>query len=163
MSKKTQNKKQSSIKKTKKNNLSNSRTFIHSQSKSLVEFQKEITVKFLETILLIKLYHWKTMSFATHKATDELYAKMNSNMDSFVEILLGKTGERTHLEKTHEIRLIDLNSHESMKKEMESFKTYLISMNENIILQDGTHTDLLNIRDTILGDINQFLYLFTFQ
>jgi hypothetical protein len=84
-------------------------------------------------------------------------------MDTFVEILLGKTGERTHLETTREIRLMDLNSHESMKNEMESFKTYLISMNENPILQDGKHTDLLNIRDTILGDVNQFLYLFTFH
>ena len=162
MTKQSRNKKQSTIKRTKKNNSSISRTSTI-RSHSLVDFQKEITVKFLETILLIKLYHWKTMSFATHKATDELYAKMNSNMDSFVEILLGKTGERTHLETTREIRLMDLNSHESMKKEMESFKTYLIAMNENPILQDGKHTDLLNIRDTILGDINQFLYLFTFH
>jgi hypothetical protein len=26
-----------------------------------------------------------------------------------------------------------------------------------------TNTDLMNIRDEILGDLNQFLYLFTFD
>ena len=58
---------------------------------SLSAFQKEITVVFLEMLLMIKLYHWKTTSYATHKATDELYSKLNENIDSFIEVLLGKS------------------------------------------------------------------------
>ena len=60
-------------------------------------FHREITIKFLEMLLAIKLFHWKTTSYATHKATDELYTKLNENMDSFIEILLGKTESRINL------------------------------------------------------------------
>jgi DNA-binding ferritin-like protein len=61
---------------TRKNRLRN--------SSSIESFQKEITVVFLEMLLMIKLFHWKTHSYATHKATDELYTKLNANMDSFL-------------------------------------------------------------------------------
>ena len=33
-------------------------------------FQKQITVVFLEMLMMVKLFHWKTHSYATHKATD---------------------------------------------------------------------------------------------
>ena len=45
----------------------------------------------------------------------------------------------------------------------ETFKTYLVGLNENSALKGMTNTDLFNIRDTILGDMNQFLYLLTFK
>ena len=38
---------------------------------------------------------------------------------------------------------------------------YLVSDSSNVI--DMSNTDLFNIRDTILGDLNQFLYLLTFK
>ena len=132
------------------------------ESSSLVTFQKEITVIFLEMLLMIKLFHWKTHSYATHKATDDLYTKVNANMDSFIEILLVKTGVRTNLTSHKNIRLMDLNSVESFKREIEKFKSYLVSLNNNKAMQTMSNPDLLNIRDTILGDMNQFLYLLTF-
>ena len=60
-------------------------------------FEKEITVTFLEMLLMVKLFHWKTHSFATHKATDELYDSLNEHVDKFIEVLLGKTGNRIDL------------------------------------------------------------------
>ena len=76
---------------------------------SFSAFQKEITVVFFEMLLMVKLFHWKTSSYATHKATDDLYTKLNANMDSFIEVLLGKTGLRIDLMGTKSIRLIDLS------------------------------------------------------
>ena len=90
------------------------RRLIMSSSASLSAFQKEITIVFLEMLLMVKLYHWKTTSYATHKATDELYTKMNANIDDFVEVLLGKSGLRTDLMHNKNIRLIDLSSTESL-------------------------------------------------
>jgi hypothetical protein len=133
------------------------------ENSSLASFQKEITVVFLEILLLIKLFHWKTHSYATHKATDELYTKFNADMDSFIEILLGKTGVRSDLTSQKNIRLIDLTSPEALKREIESFKGYLVSLNSNKAMKSMSNTDLFNIRDTILGDMNQFLYLLTFK
>jgi len=56
-----------------------------------------IVAMFLQMLNTVKLYHWKTYSYAQHKATDELYSKLNENIDSFVEIMLGKTGSRVNL------------------------------------------------------------------
>lgn len=139
------------------------RRLIMSNNGSLSAFQKEITIVFLEMLLMVKLYHWKTTSYATHKATDELYTKMNANIDDFVEVLLGKSGLRTDLMHNKNIRLIDLSSPESLKREIEAFKGYLVSLNDNKAMKQMTNTDLFNIRDTILSDLNQFLYLLTFK
>jgi DNA-binding ferritin-like protein len=134
-----------------------------SSGSSLVDLQKEITIVFLEILLMIKLYHWKTTSYATHKATDELYTKLNANIDSFIEVLLGKTGVRTNLMSKTNIKLIDLNSPETLKREIAKFKSYLVNLDNVKALKTMSNTDLFNIRDTILGDMNQFLYLLTFK
>jgi len=117
-------------------------------------FEQEVTVKFLEMLLMVKLYHWKTHSFATHKATDELYESLNENIDKFIEVLLGKTGVRIDLMNHKTISLIDLNSKDKLKEKIDGFKSYLVGL---------TNSDLLNIRDEILGNLNQFLYLLTFK
>ena len=109
---------------------------------------------------MVKLFHWKTYSYATHKATDKLYDSLNDNMDKFIEVLLGKTGSRINLSNKKSISLVDLTSQEQLKAKVEGFKKYLVSLTNNRALND---TDLLNIRDEILGDLNQFLYLLTFK
>ena len=137
----------------------------HDGHHSLKHFQKEITVKFLEMLLMVKLFHWKTHSYATHKATDELYESLNSNIDKFIEILLGKTGSRIDLMKHKTIHLMDLDSQDALKNKIESFKGYLVSLDNNKALHQHkmTNSDLYNIRDEILGDMNKFLYLLTFK
>lgn len=132
-------------------------------SSSLAAFQKEIAVVFLEMLMMVKLFHWKTTSYATHKATDELYTKLNANIDSFIEILLGKSGSRIDLMRNKQIKLVDLSNQESFKREIEAFKGYLVSLNQNKAMLSMSNTDLFNIRDTILGDLNQLLYLLTFK
>jgi DNA-binding ferritin-like protein len=127
------------------------------------QFQKEVTVIFLEMLMMVKLYHWKTFSYATHKATDELYSKLNENIDRFMEILLGKSGQRTDLMNHKNIRLFDLNSPESLKKKVEEFKTYLVDLDYKEQLKKMSNADLYTVRDEILADMNQFLYLLTFK
>ena len=110
---------------------------------------------------MVKLFHWKTHSFATHKATDELYDSLNDHVDKFIEVLLGKTGDRIDLMKHKTISLVDLNSNDKLKSKIEIFKGYLVGLSDNKSIM--TNTDLLNIRDEILGDLNKFLYLLTFK
>lgn len=134
-----------------------------SNSTTLPDFQKEITVVFMEILMMVKLFHWKTYSYATHKATDDLYSKLNENIDTFIEILLGKSGKRTDLTHQKHIRLMDLSNVEVLKREVDQFKGYLLALNDNKVMKQMTNTDLFNIRDEILGDLNQFLYLLTFK
>jgi hypothetical protein len=126
-------------------------------------FQKQITVVFLEMLMMVKLFHWKTHSYATHKATDKLYDDLNDNMDKFIEVLLGKTGSRIDLMNNKKISLIDLNSQESLKSKIMSLKNYLVGLDNNKALSTMSNSDLFNIRDEILGDLNKFLYLLTFK
>ena len=145
-----------------KRNPSSTRRNVNSHM-SIKKFEKEIAIKFIEMLMMVKLYHWRTTSYATHKATDELYTKLNANMDSFIEVLLGKSGSRVNLMSNRSIKLIDLSSPEASKREIEAFKSYLVNLNNNKAMKQMTNTDLFNIRDTILGDLNQFLYLLTFK
>ena len=131
--------------------------------KGLEFFQKEVTMQFFEMLLMIKLYHWKTHSYATHKATDELYSKFNEHMDKFVEILLGKSGKRIQMQNTKSISLIDINNLGELINRVKNFKNYLVSFNQNKYLSVMSNSDLLNVRDEILGDMNQFLYLLSFK
>jgi len=132
-------------------------------SSSLPAFQKQITVVFLEMLMMVKLFHWKTHSYATHKATDELYEKLNENIDHFIEVLLGKTGSRINLMGQKSISLIDLSSQEKLKSKIMSLKNYLVGLDNNKALSTMSNSDLFNIRDEILGNLNQFLYLLTFK
>ncbi len=133
------------------------------QSSSLSAFQKQITIVFLEMLMMVKLFHWKTHSYATHKATDGLYDSLNEHIDNFIEVLLGKTGSRIDLMNKKTISLIDLNSQESLKSKIASLKSYLVGLNNNKALKTMSNSDLFNIRDEILGDLNKFLYLLTFK
>ena len=124
----------------------------------------QIVCVFLEMLNMVKLYHWKTYSYATHKATDELYTSLGVNIDKFVEVLLGKAQNRIKM-RTKNIPIKDMNSPQEFKREIESYKSYLVNLSNNKALGAGgmTNSDLLNIRDEILADLNQFLYLFTFK
>lgn len=144
--------------------MKSSKNTTRGQRKNVLKnFQREITVKFLEILLMIKLFHWKTTSYATHKATDELYASLNKNIDDFIEVLLGKSGSRTDLLSNKSIALIDLNSQEQLKSKIDSIKGYLVGLNSNKALRTMSNNDLFNIRDEILSDLNKFLYLLTFK
>lgn len=131
-------------------------------STSSQQFQQEITKNFLELLMAVKLYHWKTHSYAVHKATDDLYGELNTNIDKFVEVLLGKTSIRTNLVKQKTIQLVDLTSKAQLIQLVKNFKHYLVGLSNNkFMLQTMSNTDLLNIRDEILANLNQFLYLLT--
>jgi len=129
----------------------------------IINFQKEITLVFLEILLMIKLYHWKTKSYPTHKATDEFYDKLNDNMDKFIEVILGKTNTRMEMTNKKNFKLIDCNSKLELINHMNHFKKYLVNLDNNIALRSMNNSDLFTIRDEILADVNQFLYLLTFH
>lgn len=113
---------------------------------------------FLEMIHMVKLYHWKTKSYSEHKATDELHGRLSSNVDKFVEVLLGKDQSRVQM-IADKMDLLDFNNSKELKDCIFKYREFL--MNMNIYFDTKRDSDLLNIRDEILGDLNQFLYLLT--
>ncbi len=130
--------------------------------KSLVSFKKEILVKFLEMLNAVKLFHWKTYSFAIHEATDKLYESLNKNIDRFMEVLIGKMQNKIDIGK-RTLTLKSTPTLESFKSEIISYKTYLVNLDNHKALKTMSNSDLFSIRDEILGDLNLFLYLSTFK
>ena len=142
---------------------SNSRSSMGKSMNSLQNFEQHIVIKFLEVLNIVKLYHWKTYTYATHKSTDEFHQKLEENIDTFVETLLGRHGDRINLSKVKCISIKDFNSIKDFKREITDFSKYLTALNSTPLFKDPSSSDLLTIRDEILKDVNQFLYLLTFS
>jgi DNA-binding ferritin-like protein len=139
----------------------NRKTARNHKNKSIKKTEKSHIVSvFLEMLNMIKLYHWKTHSYAQHKATDELYERLNGHIDKFVEVLLGKDESRVKMIEKR-IDLIDSSNTSDFKSRIYEYREFLTDFNMHFDAKRDT--DLLNIRDEILGDINQFLYLMTFD
>lgn len=122
-----------------------------------VASKKDVTVFFLELLTTIKMYHWNTYDYSAHKATDELYSTLSDNVDKFMEVYMGATNQRISISSRTSISLNNLN-----KASMKSYIQKSIHYLEKIKLP-STNTDLYNIRDEMLANLNQFLYLFTFK
>lgn len=106
----------------------------------------------------VKIYHWQTNEFSRHKATDELVDKLDDNIDKFVEVYMGKYGRPVFGRSNSAIKI--RNFHE--KDAPTLLKAYIKWMNTKLPkLVSPADTDLLNIRDEIVADLNQTLYLFT--
>jgi DNA-binding ferritin-like protein len=130
-------------------------------SKKQHQAKEELVNLLLKLLIDVKIYHWKTKSYAEHKATDQLYEALNENIDKFVEILLGKDEARLNM-KGRNISISDSKTIEQFKRIINSNKV-LLEKKMGKYLIANSDTDLLNIRDEILGDLNQFLYLATFR
>ena len=106
----------------------------------------------------IKLYHWQTHSFSQHKATDDLLDSLDKAIDEYVETYMGKYGRPKMGTRNNTIRLQNMNS-----KTVTKFIKECISYLEGPLVKklQPTDTDLLNLRDEMLGDLHKVLYLFT--
>jgi hypothetical protein len=117
---------------------------------------------FLEMINTIKVYHWKTSSYATHKATDQLFADLNTKTDEFVEVLLGKSDiNRDKVLVFPVIKVESFVNNADCRKRVEDYKTFLLTLPANKNFNAMANVDLLAIRDEIVALLNQFLYLLT--
>lgn len=118
----------------------------------------KIVKEFLKTLDMIKLYHWKTDSYATHEATDELHEHLSKNIDQFVEVLMGKNGTRVKL-LDHHLHLYRVTTKTQFKNKIYEFRQFLIDLERTF--DPNTDGDIFTIRDEMLVHINQFLYLLT--
>ena len=103
----------------------------------------------------IKLYHWQTKEFARHKATDDLTAALDLNIDAFVESYMGRYG-RPMVKGSIKLH----NFSEAAAKAFVAKETKYLEKELPKKIGKGD-TDLLNMRDTILGDLTKVSYLFT--
>jgi len=105
----------------------------------------------------IKLYHWQTKQFARHTATDALTTALDLNIDAFVESYMGRYGRPM---VSGSIKLHNFSESAAKSFVAKESKYLETELPKKIGKND---TDLLNLRDTILGELTKVSYLFTLQ
>jgi DNA-binding ferritin-like protein len=108
----------------------------------------------------LKIYHWQTKGLARHRAFGKTYEQLGVFIDEFVEISMGKYGRFILNEETKTLQLVNLsemNPSDLIKTSIDA----LIDFSND--LDEKRDTDLLNLRDEILGLMNKLLYLLTLE
>jgi hypothetical protein len=120
--------------------------------------ESEIIVRMLQVQNQVKIYHFQTGSYARHLASDRLFASLVNNIDRFGEVL--QHTKRIKLKSGSFLPLYNLTD-----KEMFDYLTEFAGWLESDLprLLSRKSVDLLNIRDEMLADTNQALYLFSFK
>jgi hypothetical protein len=106
----------------------------------------------------VKIYHWQTHSFARHTASDGLTAQLDTLIDTFVEVYMGKYGRPHITAKYSTIKLHDTHDKTAGRVIEEGIKWMDKDLPKLLKKED---TDLLNIRDEIVAELNKVRYLFT--
>jgi hypothetical protein len=108
----------------------------------------------------LKINHWQTLSFANHKATDELVGTISGLTDKFMEALQGAQGRR--LEFGDQVCSVVMKnvSDRDAKEVITTVRNWLVSeLPRKIALTPG----LTNIRDEMVTALDTTLYLLTFK
>jgi DNA-binding ferritin-like protein len=107
----------------------------------------------------LKIFHWQTKGYARHNAFAQTRDDLENLMDSFVEEAMGKYGRFTLDEETKTIELFNLTD----VKPVEMVETICQSFIEFTNDLDPVDTNLLNIRDEMLGLFQKLKYLLTLE
>ena len=106
----------------------------------------------------IKMFHWQTKMYGKHIALDRLFEAIVDNIDEFTETAMGKYGRPSFSGLSY--TFVDFSDAECT--------TVIDGMIDNCIaltdkLDSKVDTDLLNLRDELLGKLNQTKYLLTLK
>lgn len=108
---------------------------------------------FLSLLGQVKTYHWSTMSYAVHKALDDLHEELSELVDDFVEVYIGRFKKqpvkpatlsfKVHTDTSKFIKYLE-DERETLRKMHQSF---------------SKNTELQTILDDMMKAINKTLYL----
>jgi hypothetical protein len=119
------------------------------------------TIHFLLTLRnQLKLYHWQPKIYARHVAVDKILDELDTLIDSFVEIYIGKYGRSklTGAQATIKLHnLTDAGATALCKSAINYMQKQLV---KGLV---ETDSDLINLRDEMMGQMHQLLYLFTLK
>jgi len=109
----------------------------------------------------LKIYHWQTHTYSRHKSTDKLVEIMTEQMDRFLETLQGSRNLRMVVPSKRPFITFENQTDNSIVLLINEFKKWLNNKLPKKL--KPIDNDLRNIRDEILGSVNQSLYLFTLK
>jgi hypothetical protein len=104
-----------------------------------------------------QIFHWQTTSFSQHKSFGKIYESLDESIDTFIETYMGKYGRVISASKFN----LEMSNYSDLNfvSATNSYIEFLINLTN--MLDAARDTDLLNIRDEILGNLNRLKYLLT--
>lgn len=143
-----------------------------------------VMLSFFQMQNTLKFAHWRTKSYATHKALDKFMKHFLDKMDEFIEVWQGKYGRIQFMENNgntnRELKVYQIG-YDNLQRYLDVLVGFLVGSNDKnckkyevlakkdycgitvMDVIDKNDVDLMNIRDEILADINQLKYLLTLK
>lgn len=120
-------------------------------------------MNFLSTLLelqnQLRIYHWQTDSYASHQALGSAYEDLDEKIDSFVEEFMGKYG-KIRSDKGFNLTLKNIDEND-INNVINTAIEFLSKQLPTLLQEDDTN--LLNIRDEMLGILEKLKYLLTLK
>jgi hypothetical protein len=121
--------------------------------------KEEIILKLVQIQNQFRFLHWQTYGDAKHRAYGETYEQLGDFLDEFAEITMGKYG-RYQFDSEFSIMFQDI-SKLTIQNFLDGITEFLVGLSDH--LDSRYDTDLLNLRDEILGMTNKLKYLLTLK
>lgn len=122
--------------------------------------------EFMEIFENMRIYHWRSSYYGRHIASDKFIGAWIQLTDSFIETLLGHFPIVKELLAATPFTCTIRIHREAVALKSDEMWQALSSLAEKMQSLDNVFegiTDLLNIRDEIVGQIKSTQYLFTFK
>lgn len=116
----------------------------------------QLVMQLIQMEQQMRIFHWQTKSFARHSAFGGIYGTLGDLIDKFAEAWMGRNGR---VRVSAPIELQDIGG--DVEGIVDGYISELIAFTD--ILDPQRDTDLLNIRDEILGEFNKLKYLLTLK
>jgi hypothetical protein len=116
----------------------------------------QIVMQLVQIEQQMRIFHWQTKSHARHKAFGKIYSNLGDLIDTFAEAWMGKNGR---VRVAGPIELQNLGG--DVEGIVDGYIEILVGLTDT--LDPQRDTDLLNIRDEILGEFNKLKYLLTLK
>jgi DNA-binding ferritin-like protein len=122
--------------------------------------KEELIVKFITLQQQFRVLHWQTKSYARHNAYGSIYDSLDDLIDRFVEVYMGKYG-RVELINSEASVVLKNTKDLSLNQFLAENLDWLMSLSQNLDSQKDS--DLLNIRDEFMAEINKLRYLLSLK
>lgn len=116
--------------------------------------EKQLFEYFLGLLGQIKIYHWSTMSYSTHKALDDLHSSLSSNIDEIMEIYIGKFNRQPI--EPFEVQMRANSDVSDIIGYLENERENIRGMRTKLF---KTSSEIQNLIDNMLGSISRTIYL----